>query len=64
MLRPLASPGIVYDENGYCFATARGSHAFDNSDCWVHSQSQVKLNAVERHNVNAIVSAEAANDCN
>jgi len=54
----------IYDENGYCFATARGRHAFDNSDCWVASQSKVKLGAVERHNVNAIVQAEATKGCN
>jgi len=54
----------IYDENGYCFTTARGRHAFDNSDCSVHSQSKVKLSAVERHNVNAILAAEAANGCN
>ena len=54
----------IYDENGYCFTTARGRKAFDNSDCWVKSQSKVKLNAIERHNVNAIVAAESANGCN
>jgi hypothetical protein len=54
----------IYDENGYCFTTARGRDAFDNSDCWVHGQSKVKLSAIERHNVNAIVKAEAANGCN
>ena len=54
----------IYDENGYCFTTARGRRAFDNSDCWVHSQSKVKLSAIERHNVNSIVEAEAANGCN
>ena len=53
----------IYDENGYCFTTVRGRKAFDNSDCWVRSQSKVKLSAVERHNVNAIVEAEAANGC-
>jgi hypothetical protein len=54
----------IYDENGYCFATARGRKAFDNSDCWVRRQSQVKLSAIERHNVTAIVKAEEANGCN
>jgi hypothetical protein len=53
----------IYDENGHCFTTARGRHAFDNSDCWVKKQSNVKLSAVERHNVNAIVEAEGANGC-
>jgi hypothetical protein len=34
----------IYDENGYCFKTARGQQAFDNSDCWVDGQEAVKLN--------------------
>ena len=54
----------IYDENGYCFKTARARAAFDNSDCWVHNQSSVKLSTIERHNVNAIVEAESENGCN
>ena len=53
----------IYDENGYCFKTARARAQFDNSDCWVRNQSNVKLSAIERHNVNAIVEAEKDNDC-
>ncbi len=53
----------IYDENGYCFQTARGRHAFDNSDCWVHNQSRVRLSQIERHNVDAIIQAEEENDC-
>ena len=53
----------IYDENGYCFRTARARAAFDNSDCWVRSQSKVKLSQVERHNVNEIVQAESENGC-
>jgi hypothetical protein len=54
----------IYDENGYCFKTARAREAFDNSDCWVSDQAKVKLSAIERHNVSAIVEAEELNDCN
>ncbi len=54
----------IYDENGFCFKTARAKAAFDNSDCWVRNQSSVKLSAIERHNVNAIVEAESENGCN
>jgi hypothetical protein len=53
----------IYDENGYCFKTARAREAFDNSDCWVSDQAKVKLSAIERHNVSAIVEAEELNDC-
>lgn len=53
----------IYDENGYCFQTARGREQFDNSDCWVRDQAKVKLSSVERHNVKAIVQAEEDNGC-
>jgi YARHG domain len=54
----------IYDENGFCFKTARARAAFDNSDCWVRTQSKVQLSTIERHNVNAIVEAESENGCN
>ncbi|WP_169738477.1 YARHG domain-containing protein [Afifella pfennigii] len=53
----------IFDENGYCFRTARGRANFDNSDCWEADQAQVKMNAVERANVDAIVRAERALGC-
>lgn len=53
----------IYDENGYCFRTARALQAFDNSDCWVADQAQVKMSAVERQNVDAIVKAETQLGC-
>jgi hypothetical protein len=54
----------IYDENGYCFSTDRGRQAFDNSDCWVHDQGDVKLSEVEQHNVGEIVDTEEAKGCN
>ena len=53
----------IYDENGFCFKTARARSQFDNSDCWVNDQANVKLSQVERHNVNEIVEAESENGC-
>ena len=53
----------IYDENGFCFKTKRARNAFDNSDCWVRNQGDVKLSTVERHNVNEIVEAESENGC-
>ena len=53
----------IYDENGYCFRTARAREAFDNSDCWVNNQSKVQMSQTERHNVNEIVEAESENGC-
>jgi hypothetical protein len=53
----------IYDENGYCFRTDRARDAFDNSDCWVRSQSKVQMSQIERHNVNEIVAAEDEKGC-
>jgi hypothetical protein len=53
----------IYDENGYCFATWRARRVFDNSDCWVEVQEEVKLNHYERYNVERIVGAEAQKGC-
>ena len=53
----------IYDENGFCFKTARARSQFDNSNCWVNDQANVKLSQVERHNVNEIVEAESENGC-
>jgi hypothetical protein len=54
----------IYDENGFCFQTARARRQFDNSDCWVRSQSQVRLSHIERYNIDRILEAETVNDCN
>ncbi|MBK1623545.1 YARHG domain-containing protein [Afifella marina] len=53
----------IFDENGYCFSTARGRANFDNSDCWEPDQSRVRMSAIERGNVDAIVRAERAFGC-
>jgi hypothetical protein len=53
----------IYDENGYCFHTWRAQQAFDNSDCWVERQEDVKLSHIERYNVTRIVGAESQNGC-
>lgn len=53
----------IYDENGYCFRTKRARQQFDNSDCWVREQANVKMSTIERGNVNAIVEAESQNGC-
>ncbi len=53
----------IFDENGYCFKTERAQEMFDNSDCLVDDQEQVKLSAIERQNVEAIVMAEREIGC-
>ncbi|MFN3547241.1 MAG: YARHG domain-containing protein [Mesorhizobium sp.] len=53
----------IYDDNGYCFRTKRAQAAFDNSDCYVRDQGQVKLNSYERQNVARIAKVERQKSC-
>jgi hypothetical protein len=53
----------IYHENGYCFASDRGRRFFSNSGCTEQEQANLQLSAVERHNVEAIATAEIAKDC-
>lgn len=55
---------LIYQQNGFCFATNRAKRTFGNQGCWVTKQSQVRLNAVERANVATIAAVESANGCN
>ncbi len=53
----------IFDENGYCFKTALGKKAFDNSDCSIDDEDGVPMNGTERANVAAIKSVESAKGC-
>jgi len=53
----------IYDENGYCFHTARGKAVFDNSDCAYGNASMVPLNTYERGNIDRIVKVEKEMGC-
>ncbi len=53
----------IYDDNGYCFRTARARSVFDNAGCYVRDQSKVKLNAFERDNVARIARVERQKSC-
>lgn len=55
---------LIYKQNGFCFSTTRAKQTFGNGGCWITSQSQVRLNVVERANVAAIAAAEKARGCN
>jgi hypothetical protein len=54
----------IYDENGYCFKTARAKAVFSNKGCLYQDQAAVPLNAYERTNVSRIVSVEREKGCN
>jgi hypothetical protein len=53
----------IYNENGYCFKTAAGKEAFDNSDCSHASLGAVPLNAYERGNIATLKWAEGVKGC-
>lgn len=55
---------LIYQQNGYCFSTARAQRAFGNDGCYITKQSQVRLNAFERENVAEIAAVEKAKGCN
>lgn len=55
---------LIYQQNGYCFSTARAQQAFGNAGCTITKQSAVRLNAYERENVAQIVAVERAKGCN
>lgn len=53
----------IYDENGYCFHTAKAQAVFSNVGCIYASGDQVPLNDFERGNVSRIRSIEIEKGC-
>ena len=53
----------IYQENGYCFKTARGIATFGNEGCRYHSENALPMNRIERENAVTIKRAEAALGC-
>ena len=53
----------IYQENGYCFKTARAIRTFGNSGCRYDNVGAVPLNRFERANAAAIAQAERQLGC-
>jgi hypothetical protein len=53
----------IYQEQGYCFATARAIAALGNAGCSIHSQAAVPLSSIEQANIATIQRAEKAKGC-
>ena len=53
----------IFDENGYCFKTARGKNTFSNEDCSILDATKLKMNAYERANVARIADVERRKGC-
>lgn len=54
----------IFDENGYCFQTAKGQAVFSNVGCKYTVSGNVPLNKFERTNVERIKAVEAQKGCN
>jgi hypothetical protein len=53
----------IFDENGYCFQTAKGKAVFSNVGCKYTSSGSVPLNKYERANVERVKAVEARKGC-
>ncbi len=53
----------IYQENGYCFKTARAIDYFGNDHCSTSNMSHVQLSGIERFNVGQIVAVERQMGC-
>ena len=53
----------IYQENGYCFKTARAIATLGNDGCRYASEGALPMNRIERSNVDTIKKAEAALGC-
>ena len=53
----------IYNDNGYCFKTARAKAVFDNSDCQYTNASLLPLNSVEQINIGRVVKVEKEKHC-
>jgi hypothetical protein len=53
----------IFHQRGYCFQTARGRAAFDNSQCSTSSIAELELGEVEKANVATLREAERRKGC-
>ena len=53
----------IYQENGYCFKTARAIATLGNDGCRYTSEGALPMNRIERTNVDTIKKAEGALGC-
>jgi hypothetical protein len=53
----------IFDENGYCFQTAKGQAVFSNAGCKYTVSGKVPLNKYERANVETVKRVEARKGC-
>ena len=53
----------IFDENGYCFQTAKAKAVFSNAGCQYTGMAQMPLNAYEIANIATVRKVEKAKGC-
>jgi YARHG domain len=53
----------IFDENGYCFQTAKAKAIFSNAGCMYTSYAGMPLNKYERANIEKVRSVEQQKGC-
>jgi hypothetical protein len=70
VLQPLSCDALwtvrntIFDENGYCFRTARAQAVFSNDGCQYTSMAGMPLNSYEAANIATIRQVERQKGCN
>jgi hypothetical protein len=54
---------MIFDENGYCFRTARAAAVFSNEGCQYSSMAGMPLNSYETANIATIRQVERQKGC-
>jgi YARHG domain len=54
---------MIFDENGYCFQTARGKATFSNDGCHFTTMAAMPLNQYEASNIATIRQVEKQKAC-
>jgi hypothetical protein len=53
----------IYDENGYCFHTARAKSVFSNAGCSYNNGAAIPFDKYERTNIQRVLSVEHSKGC-
>jgi len=54
----------IFDENGYCFQTAKAQAVYSNAGCMYTSMASMPLNSYEVTNIQTVRSVEKQKGCN
>ena len=55
---------MIFDENGYCFKTAKAKSVFSNDGCSYTTMAAMPLNSFEAKNIQLVQAVEKQKACN